>query len=440
MTLLTVRLVRKREASQLAYIKVGNKRMKMIITIAIRNIMRNFRRTMLCIIAVAIAVFFTIIMQAMMSGMVDSMGKVVRTFDTGDVSIVSTGFDEQSDYYPMQYPVADGSNFDELKKALMTIPGVKKIFPRIMAYAVLNDNVIKNALLWGIDIESETAFHHFNLSKNSNGIVEGRYPDPNTNECIIGLRMAEKGNLKIGDSIPLQTTSAEFSGKLWNPKITGIFSFDYLKYDEDAIIVPFDRLQRLLTLGEATQQIFIYGENPQLSPSIAAAAQALLGNNNVVREWRDNYFVVMMRQSMVIFIIVYLVFIIVASFLIVNTIVMIIHERIKEIGMMGSLGMTRREIVEVFFFEAVFLSVAGAIAGCILGSAACIIMSFFPLDFNAMQGGGMKEFPVSGTIRFVFDWKIIFQGFILGVLVSSLCTLFPSLKSAFVEPVEALRR
>jgi putative ABC transport system permease protein len=119
---------------------------------------------------------------------------------------------------------------------------------------------------------------------------------------------------------------------------------------------------------------------------------------------------------------------------------MIIHERIKEIGMMGSLGMTRREIVEVFFFEAVFLSIAGAIAGCVAGGITCLILSFFPFDINAMNGGGFKEMPMSGTLRLAFDWGIILQGFILGVVVSAVCTLFPSLKSAFVEPVEALRR
>ncbi|MDR1970367.1 MAG: FtsX-like permease family protein, partial [Treponema sp.] len=150
--------------------------------------------------------------------------------------------------------------------------------------------------------------------------------------------------------------------------------------------------------------------------------------------------VAMMQQSMMIFVVVYLVFLIVASFLIVNTVVMIIHERIKEIGMMGSLGMTRREIVQVFFFEAVFLSVLGSLAGCVVGGIATWVFSFFPLDFNAMMGGGFKDFPMAGTMVMSFDPAILLQGFIFGVVISSICTLIPSLKSAFVEPVEALRR
>jgi putative ABC transport system permease protein len=52
----------------------------------------------------------------------------------------------------------------------------------------------------------------------------------------------------------------------------------------------------------------------------------------------------------------------------------------------------------------------------------------------------MKEFPMSGAIVLAFDPAILLQGFVFGVVITSVCTLFPSLKSAFVEPVEALRR
>jgi putative ABC transport system permease protein len=55
-------------------------------------------------------------------------------------------------------------------------------------------------------------------------------------------------------------------------------------------------------------------------------------------------------------------------------------------------------------------------------------------------GGGMKDMPVSGTIFIKFSPAIVAQGFVFGIVVSAVCTLAPSLKSAFIEPVEALRR
>ncbi|MDR1970350.1 MAG: FtsX-like permease family protein [Treponema sp.] len=412
--------------------------------IACRNIRRNMRRTAFCVSSAAIAVFFTVFMQAWIAGMINNIEEVVRVFDTGHVNIVSAQYEAEKEYYPVQFPIGEGKNPEgisvaELSKLVLGIEGVKAALPRIMAFATLQDSTIKHALLWGIRVQEELALNNFNLTERSNGLVEGRYPAEG-NECAVGVRMAEKAGLRVGDRLPLKTVSAQFSDKMWNPVITGIFRFDYIKYDEDVVIVDFNRLQRLLVLGDAAQQFFVYARDPSQSGAIAAALKDKLGEENVVREWRDNYFVVIMKQSMMIFVVVYLVFMIVASFLIVNTVVMIIHERIKEIGMMGSLGMTRGEIVRVFFFEAVFLGVLGSLLGCIAGGIATFVFSFFPLDYNAMVGGGFKEYPMAGTLMLSFDPLILLQGFVFGVVISSICTLIPSLKSAFVEPVEALRR
>jgi putative ABC transport system permease protein len=130
----------------------------------------------------------------------------------------------------------------------------------------------------------------------------------------------------------------------------------------------------------------------------------------------------------------------VASFLIINTVVMIIHERIKEIGMMGSLGMTRAEIVKVFFFESVFLAAFGALAGVIIGGLITGIGSHFPIRMGDLYGNTFSEMPLSNAIFFTFSPAILLRAWLMGVGVASVFTLIPSLRSAFVEPVEALRR
>jgi ABC-type antimicrobial peptide transport system permease subunit len=119
--------------------------------------------------------------------------------------------------------------------------------------------------------------------------------------------------------------------------------------------------------------------------------------------------------------------------------VMIIHERIKEIGMMGSLGMTRMEIVKVFFFESLFLAGIGALCGVILGGALTGVLSYFPIRMADQTGNTYSETPMGNTIFFQFSFARLLLAWAIGVVVASICTLVPSLKSAFVEPVEALR-
>jgi len=289
-------------------------------------------------------------------------------------------------------------------------------------------------------VEDELRVNRFNLADRSDGLVRGRFPGKDANECAIGVELARKTGLGVGDKLPMKTLSAQFSDKYWSPTVVGVFEFDYAKYDQDVVIVPFERLRRILVLGGGAQQLFVYADDPARSTELRAGVAGILGSGSVVREWTDNYWVAMMRQSSFLYVVIFGVFQIVASFLIINTVLMVIHERIKEIGMMGALGMTRREIVLVFFFEAVYLSVLGSLAGCLVGGAATWAGSLFPIDTEFFTGGGMKDMPFAGTIFIVFSPRIIAQAFGFGVAVSSACTLVPSLKSAFIEPVEALRR
>jgi putative ABC transport system permease protein len=103
--------------------------------------------------------------------------------------------------------------------------------------------------------------------------------------------------------------------------------------------------------------------------------------------------------------------------------------------------MTRGEIVRVFFFESVFLAMAGATAGVILGGVLTGVGQFFPVRWTAFAGENtFAEMPMANAVFFDFSIPSLLKSWLLGVAVASLFTLFPSLKSAFVEPVEALRR
>jgi len=411
-----------------------------LMKIAYRNIWRNLRRTAFCLSAVGIAVFFIVFYQSLIEGITKSIDEVVQVFDTGSVRIVSKQYEDESEYMPVQYPVANGESVESLVERIKGIDGVKEVFPRILSYATLQESVMKHAILWGLKTDEEMRLNTFNLTDRNNGLVEGRYPKAGSNECVVGRVFAQKSGLKIGDKVPMKTVSAQFSDKMWSPEIVGIFNFDYLKIDERYIIVDFERLQRLLVLGEGTQQILIFAHDDKLSPAIAEAAGAMFGEENVVRSWRDNYWVDIMKNYEPIYNIIYLIFLIVASFLIINTVVMIIHERIKEIGMMGSLGMSRVEIVLVFFFEAIILSAIGAFIGIALGGILTGVGQFFPIRWMSMTGNSFIEFPASNALFLNFSLLSLLRAWVMGVVVASIFTLIPSLKSAFVEPVEALRR
>ena len=108
--------------------------------------------------------------------------------------------------------------------------------------------------------------------------------------------------------------------------------------------------------------------------------------------------------------------------------------------MMGCLGMTRGEIVKVFFFESIFMAAFGALAGVVIGGLITGFLSESPIRIGDLYGNTFAEMPMSQSIFMVFEPFLLIRAWLMGVVIASLFTLFPSLKSAFVEPVEALRR
>ncbi|MCL2272961.1 MAG: FtsX-like permease family protein, partial [Treponema sp.] len=363
-----------------------------------------------------------------------------QVYELGHVKVVSSQYDAESEYMPVQYPVANGRNRKELIADIQKIPGVRAALPRITTMATLQESTVKHVVLWGFDIEKEIAANDLNLTDRNDGLIQGRWPKHGANEVAIGRVFAQKSGFTIGDRIMFKTISAQFSEKFLRPEVTGIFNFDYIKIDEQFLVMDIERLSNLLVLDEATQSIVIYADDERQSGSIAAQVRNLLGSGNTVTEWNDNYWVAVMKMVTPIYTIVFLVFLIVASFLIINTVVMIIHERIKEIGMMGCLGMTRAEIVKVFFFESIFMAAFGALAGVIVGGGIVAALANQPIRLMEQFGSTFSDMPMTNALFFEFDPLVLLRAWLMGVVIASIFTLLPSLKSAFVEPVEALRR
>ena len=142
-----------------------------LVSIAFRNIFRNFRRTIFCVAAVGVAVFFIVVYSSFIAGMLRSMREVVQIFDLGHVRAVSARYEAESEYSPVHYPVAEGQSLAAVTERIRTIPGVRAVFPRISAYATLQESLVKHAALWGITMREETAANHFNLTDRNDGLL-----------------------------------------------------------------------------------------------------------------------------------------------------------------------------------------------------------------------------------------------------------------------------
>ncbi|MBN2511018.1 MAG: FtsX-like permease family protein, partial [Spirochaetales bacterium] len=126
-----------------------------------------------------------------------------------------------------------------------------------------------------------------------------------------------------------------------------------------------------------------------------------------------------------------------ASTVIINTTMMVIFERMREIGTISAMGMKGREIVSLFFTEAFYLGLIGSAAGVLLGIGLTLLLGTTGIDYTSSMEG--IEFEVSSIIYPRLDLRSTLGTFLYSLAISSLASILPTRRAAKIEPVEALR-
>ena len=170
-----------------------------LVKIAYRNIFRNFRRSLLCIAAVGLAVLLIAFMMCYIEGMLDSARKIAQTFESGHIKITTKEFDAKAEFLPLQYPIEDYKQYTD---KIIDIKGINTITSRINTYATFTSSKVKHGFVSGIDMNeiknsakngnNDIKTAYYNYTKKSDGILIGKLPENDKNECMIGYRLAKK--------------------------------------------------------------------------------------------------------------------------------------------------------------------------------------------------------------------------------------------------------
>jgi putative ABC transport system permease protein len=146
-----------------------------------------------------------------------------------------------------------------------------------------------------------------------------------------------------------------------------------------------------------------------------------------------------MDLSEVMFNYIYIFLVLLSCIVVINTMIMIIRERTKEIGMMTALGLEAKNILQLFVIEGAFMGIAGSLVGSVLGHMLTAYLGKTGFDYGQALSGMDTEvlfdtmfYPVASTANTVF-------AFVLGVVVVTLACLFPARRAARLQPTEAMR-
>lgn len=402
--------------------------------VAFRNIFRNLRRSSLSAIAIAVSAMAIMALLALLECMVADMETNLTSYYTGEVRIRHESFEKYERYNPLHLSL----EVDAVLPLASSIEGVEAATSRINFPANLYLNGKNNGALGvGVDFSSEAAFIDF-----PSLVTEGRVPNQGKNELLVGAILAHDLRLKLGDKITVLTSTAQRGSNAMTFEIVGIASFPVGGLSSKTIYIPLDRAQYLLRMEGQAQEILLQVAEGYKEEDVARAVKDLIGSNlglgTETKAWKDlNMMYSLLSIAKLIYYVMAGAFFILGSTVIINTTMMVIYERMREIGTLGALGMQGKELTRLFLLEGSFISIAGSTLGTIAGLIIIAVLSKVGLNFTeAMSGVDME---ISSILYPRINWWIALFVWFYAIVIATFSTLIPSRRASKIQIVEALR-
>jgi putative ABC transport system permease protein len=364
----------------------------------------------------------------------DYESNVVR-YVTGHVRIRNIEYDENEQLNPLHLSVA---NYDGVIRELESEEGVVAVVPRTRFFTAIyrNDQTYGGVGL-GVDFEREKA-----MMKIQNSLEQGRLPQAGERQMLLSAGLAEELELMVGEKLTLLTKNKYMGMSGMTFTVTGIVRFQVAGFNESFFLMPIDTAARFLKMDNEATEVLVMLEDTKLVDAFAEKAAGIVSNLgrdelSVLAWTKVGMIYGLIRYAQNIYDIFALVFFLLASTVIINTTMMVIYERIREIGTVAAMGMTPREIVRLFFLEAFYIGAIAAFVGVLIGMGIIIPLSRTGIDLSgAMEG---VSFEIGSIIYPQLSIRSTVFVFFYATIIASLASLIPSRRAAKIEPVEALR-
>lgn len=400
--------------------------------IALRNVKRNRKRSILSVLSTGIATFAIVFLFAYMDGMTEDMKDMAYNYNTGEVVIRSKMYDEKVFSLNRAIDNYKGllSNLSEKYSEFLFSPRIN--FPS----TVLDGDRSYQCFGLSVDFDLERKY-----LKLDDSVISGQLPE-SSREVLMGAGLAKELGLNIGDKFTPITATRKGASTGITFKITGLARFRNSTFTNKTFIVPLTGLPNMLKMKGAVTEILIKNIGGERLDEVVNQINSEIEKSDFsgihAVSWKKiGLGFSMIRMANITYTIMAFFFFFLASSVIANTMLMVIFERRKEIGTITAMGMNSSEVIRLFFLEAFYLGISGAGAGIVAGALLVIPLSYIGLDFSSVAED--IDMGMSFVIYPQLNLKSTGLVFLYSVFVSSFISFFPSKSASKVDPVEALR-
>ena len=401
-----------------------------LIKISWRNIWRNKLRSLVVIFSIVFGLLGGIIIIAMSYGLNEErMNNAVDTY-LSHIQIHNNLFSED---YNIKHTI---NNLDIIEKVINEDERVVSYSKRI----VLNGMLSNSNGSYGIQVKGIDPDEEIKVTNTHEKIIDGEYfRSKRDNTILVGKKLADKLNLKLKSKVVItfQDENYELTSLLY--RVEGIFRSGNSRYDEMNVFVKNKSIIKNLPGFNG------YHEMPILLSDIELRGEVKkdlipLSSDNIVEGWDDiskelAYANEMLSAVLYIFMMIILSGL---SFGVINTMLMAILERRKEIGMLMSIGMNRYKIFMMISFETIFLSLIALPFGLITSYLIVEYYSVVGIDLSVVEAG-LENFGVGTRLYFKVPNEEYFYVSLMVFVISIFSSIFPSIRALKINPVEATK-
>ena len=401
-----------------------------LIKISWRNIWRNKLRSLVVIFSIVFGLLGGIIIIAMSYGLNEErMNNAVDTY-LSHIQIHNNLFSED---YNIKHTI---NNLDAIEKAINKDERVVSYSKRI----VLNGMLSNSNGSYGIQVKGIDADEEIKVTNTYEKIIDGEYfRSKRDNTILVGKKLADKLNLKLKSKVVItfQDENYELTSLLY--RVEGIFRSGNSRYDEMNVFVKNKSITKNLPGFNGYHEIPILLSDIELRGEVKKDLIPI-SSDNIVEGWDDiskelAYANEMLSAVLYIFMMIILSGL---SFGVINTMLMAILERRKEIGMLMSIGMNRYKIFMMISFETIFLSLIALPFGLITSYLIVEYYSVVGIDLSVVEAG-LENFGVGTRLYFKVPNEEYFYVSLMVFVISIFSSIFPSIRALKINPVEATK-
>ncbi len=404
--------------------------------LAWRNIWRHPVRSGLTIAATVFAVALVVFAVGMAAGSHEKMIEDSVRVHAGHLSITGVGYlDHRTLEHFVRY---DGA----VRELVQGAPEIRGRAPRVNGFGLLSKgSLTKGVAVVGVDPEREPS-----VSTLPARVRRGRFLEPGrSREIVLGERLARNLRAELGDELLLYSIaySLETAYELFT--VTGVMKLPEPGLDRSLAVISLADAQEFFVYDDRLSEIALLTDDADAAPALAAAMRDRLERSGAssaeVHSWNERMpeleqFILLDDASMVLTL---AILVVVVGFGILETLLMSVLERTRELGVVRALGLRRAAVFRIVYFESMVLAGVGLAIGLAIGILVVLYFAENPIALSGDAAGAVELFGIEPVIPTKLKPLNPIGSTLTIFGVAALAALYPALKASRIRPVDALR-